>query len=153
MRSKTEAKIAQWFDEHAVRWIYEPEHLLSDIQYTPDFYLPEMDTLVEVKPVIFYTEIERHRSLIERLRRTFVVLSVGHANTVLALDLFEPLDGCDPYYNGDPDPWGWHSGAPDDDQRRIYFDDNGARYPRPFFYMGTGCSLRHSFGRECPCTK
>jgi hypothetical protein len=66
------------------------------------------------------------------------------------IDFYGQLEGCDPFNDGDEDPWGWH--IPQMDAREISIDDNGGRYPRNYIYMGAGCKLRHRFGRECPCT-
>ena len=54
-RSKLEARWAVVFDMLGIRWIYEPETLRRDFwefptYYRPDFYLPEHDKYVEVKP-------------------------------------------------------------------------------------------------------
>ncbi|QQL44088.1 hypothetical protein [Sulfuriroseicoccus oceanibius] len=152
MRSKTEATVAAWFEQQGWEWIYEPESLLDGIQYTPDFYLPQIDTLVEVKPVLFMKEVERAIPIVEKLKKTFAVISVGHANTVVVVDLFGLLDPCDPFNHGEKEFWGWHSEAPDEDQRTIYVDDNQQRFPMNYIYMGAGCNLRWKFGRECPCT-
>lgn len=55
-RSKLEARWAVVFDVLEIKWIYEPETLSTHnwenetIYYRPDFYLPEHDVYVEVKP-------------------------------------------------------------------------------------------------------
>jgi hypothetical protein len=155
MRSRTEARAAEWFESLGWEWIYEPESLFSlgGVRYTPDFYLPGIDTLIEVKPLLFLHELTTEkRRLIERLHKQFALVAPAHANTFVIADLYGHLEGCDPYIHEGDEPWGWHSGAPTDDQRIIYIDDNGGRYPRNYIYMGAGCALRHQFGRECPCT-
>ena len=50
-RSRTEARWAVFFDELGIEWQYEPEgyQLLSG-WYLPDFWLPEIDAFLEVKP-------------------------------------------------------------------------------------------------------
>jgi len=57
-RSKLEAKWAVFFDSLGVGYKYEPEWDEVDIgigyiQYKPDFYLPDLDLWIEVKPVGF----------------------------------------------------------------------------------------------------
>lgn len=152
MKSRTEARAAQWIESFGWSWLYEPESFILDTQYTPDFYIPEIDTLIEVKPAVFLHETDRIRPLIERLGKTFAIISPGHANTFGVVDMFGPLPPCHPWNHGEESPWGWHSFDPDEDSFHISVDDNGGRYPRPYIYMGAGCHLRWLFGRECPCT-
>lgn len=51
-RSRLEARWAVFFDAIKAKWLYEPEGFRSESGecYLPDFYLPEIDTYVEVKP-------------------------------------------------------------------------------------------------------
>jgi hypothetical protein len=53
-RSRLEAAWARWFDGHRVAWEYEPEgyQLPDGTGYLPDFWLPELDTIIEVKGVL-----------------------------------------------------------------------------------------------------
>lgn len=53
-KSSWEANFAKWCDGSEVKWQYEPKAFLLEINnkktnYTPDFYLPELDVWVEVK--------------------------------------------------------------------------------------------------------
>ena len=51
-RSRLEARYAVFFDAIGLKWIYEMEgYILQNGQcYLPDFYLPELDCFVEIKP-------------------------------------------------------------------------------------------------------
>lgn len=51
-RSRLEARWAVFFDTLKIRWEYEPEgfELVNDRRYLPDFYLPEFDLWIEIKP-------------------------------------------------------------------------------------------------------
>lgn len=50
-RSRLEARWAVFFDVAGIKYEYEPEGFEHDgIKYLPDFYLPDMDVYVEVKP-------------------------------------------------------------------------------------------------------
>ena len=50
-RSRTEARYAVLFDAAGIDWQYEPEGFeLNGTRYLPDFYLPSLETYVEVKP-------------------------------------------------------------------------------------------------------
>lgn len=53
-RSRLEARWAVFFDYLGISWRYEPEGfwLSNGVKYLPDFYLPELDTWVEVKGVL-----------------------------------------------------------------------------------------------------
>jgi len=50
-RSKTEARVAEEvFDRHEIKFLYEAETYNFDGElYSPDFYLPEIKTFIEVK--------------------------------------------------------------------------------------------------------
>ncbi len=49
-RSKLEASWAMWLDEQKIVWSYEPEGFdIGGVWYLPDFYLPEINTIIEVK--------------------------------------------------------------------------------------------------------
>lgn len=50
-KSRLEAHWAVFFDEHGVKFVYEPHRLLfaDGVVYIPDFYLPDLSTWFEVK--------------------------------------------------------------------------------------------------------
>jgi len=51
-RSRLEARYSIFFDHLGVKWEYEPEgfELGNGLRYLPDFWLPEWDMWVEIKP-------------------------------------------------------------------------------------------------------
>lgn len=51
-RSRLEARWAVFFDEMEIKYEYELEgfEFENGVRYLPDFYLPEMDLYVEIKP-------------------------------------------------------------------------------------------------------
>ena len=50
MRSLYEVAYAKYLDKQGTKWTYEAESFnLGTFKYTPDFYLPETDTYVEIK--------------------------------------------------------------------------------------------------------
>ena len=67
-RSKLEASWAQWLDEEKIKWSYETEGFDLDkgVWYLPDFYLPEINTIIEVKGVMEH--IEKPFKLMEYLK-------------------------------------------------------------------------------------
>jgi len=74
-RSKLEADWARAFDAAGIRHAYEPEGWAfgGDLCYLPDFYLPELRTIVEVKGILD----ARSRQKLEALERE------AHLNHVL----------------------------------------------------------------------
>lgn len=67
-RSRLEARWAVFFDALGVEWEYEPEgfRMEDGTLYLPDFYLPSIDTWIEVKGVM--SEADEHK--IEQFRRS-----------------------------------------------------------------------------------
>jgi hypothetical protein len=59
-RSSWEANIARFFNHMSWGWIYEPKRFyFDDCSYLPDFYLPHIDTYVEVKGYMRKKDLER----------------------------------------------------------------------------------------------
>jgi hypothetical protein len=56
-RSRLEARWAVCFERLGLRWEYEPEGFVlpNQSRYLPDFYLPDQDLYVEIKPAFNYT--------------------------------------------------------------------------------------------------
>ena len=65
MRSKLETAWANFFDVHRIRWAYEPEGFhIGDVFYLPDFYLPEIRVIAEVKGVLDEDDMEKLRAIV-----------------------------------------------------------------------------------------
>lgn len=66
-RSRLEARWAYFFDLCKIKWNYELEgYELENARYLPDFYLPETETWVEVKPNLnFVNDEEVFKKVIE----------------------------------------------------------------------------------------
>lgn len=58
-RSRLEAKWAYYFDQVGVKYEYEPSGFsLGDLGcYLPDFYLPQINTYVEIKPSVYDRDV------------------------------------------------------------------------------------------------
>lgn len=58
MRSSWEKLFAESLDKLGLNWEYEPKTFKVGhaIRYTPDFYVPSIDTYIEIKPSRFVTE-------------------------------------------------------------------------------------------------
>lgn len=66
-RSKMEAKWAEWFDQNEIKWFYEAQGFdINGVWYLPDFYLPEINTIVEVKGPM--ERIEKIYALYEQIQ-------------------------------------------------------------------------------------
>lgn len=89
-RSKSESIVAINLDRSGIHWLYEPEsYLLDGEQYTPDFFLPEIDTLVEVKPEVFSSEIDRIREIVPFIGKKLVVLTPDLRATDLCYKIYD----------------------------------------------------------------
>jgi len=70
-RSRLEARWAQFFDYvcPGIKYQYEPEGFdLDGVYYLPDFYLPDFDTWVEIKPRTGkYLDKEAHAKVLREL--------------------------------------------------------------------------------------
>lgn len=90
-RSRAEARWAQFFEAGHIRYVYEPEGFESDgIRYLPDFYLPDFDLYVEVKP-------ERPEAG-EELKKPLNMVMVGIIKRLLILQDMPPKTECDIYW-------------------------------------------------------
>jgi len=57
-RSSWEVSFAKYLDSHNIPWVYEPKRipLNNGHSYLPDFYLPDLDLYIEIKPEKLVTE-------------------------------------------------------------------------------------------------
>lgn len=77
LRSLLEKSFAQLLDEHQIEWDYEPKRYSVDGRsYLPDFWIPEIQVMVEVKPKYLH---ERCRGLVNTMKEI-------HGITVVLLD-------------------------------------------------------------------
>lgn len=66
MRSSWEIAYAKYLDKQNVKWQYEPKTFdLGNSTYTPDFYLPDSDTYVEIKGR-WYKDAEKKFKLFQK---------------------------------------------------------------------------------------
>lgn len=107
-RSKLEAKAAFWLDAQGFKWIYEPDSFVCDgVIYTPDFYLPDIDTLIEVKPIVALGELKRIDTFIQNFRKPFLVLCANDKGDIEPHKLWCYSGPCG-WATGVPDTWCWH---------------------------------------------
>lgn len=97
MRSKSEAKFAEWCDQHELKWAYEPEGFCAGGQsYLPDFYLPEIRTFVEIKPLIFIKECSKMLPIISSVEmHKFSFLVIDMHPKITPLLFWDSIDACD----------------------------------------------------------
>jgi hypothetical protein len=105
-RSRTEARWAVFFQELNITACYEEEHfkLSNGVNYLPDFYLPEFDVFLEVKPdsddVVTEEWVKAQQltlDLKKDRKKTGVWLSTGrpHQNAATIIPLSDSSD----YFN------------------------------------------------------
>lgn len=84
-RSRLEARWAAFFDSLHARWQYEPEgyDFGYGLKYVPDFWLPEIDLFVEIKPQAFQPDNDC-------LRKLALLSDATNARTTLMTG--DPLD-------------------------------------------------------------
>jgi hypothetical protein len=110
-RSKLEAKAAAWLDKNGFNWIYEPDSFVCNgVIYTPDFYLPEIDTLIEVKPLVALGELKRIDDFIRNFNKSFLILSASDTGEIKMEKLWCYSGPCG-WATGVPDTWCWHDKA------------------------------------------
>lgn len=81
-RSRLEARHAVFFDQLGVRWDYEPEGFdLDGLRYLPDFWLPNLNVWIEIKPVPPTAEEQRKCTLLAGHTKHPVFLFVGLPGT------------------------------------------------------------------------
>lgn len=76
MRSSWEVEFAQLCDEQKITWEYEPKAFkLSDKkQYTPDFYLPETNKWVEIKPLCYHQQAQVKKQLMKKIHNIDLII-------------------------------------------------------------------------------
>ena len=78
MRSSWEVAFACWLDYLGIPWLYEPKAFYigkgkwTGVTYTPDFYLPEQNTYIEIKGM--YSE--KNKRKMEEFRKLYKVVHV-----------------------------------------------------------------------------
>lgn len=77
-RSRLEARWAVFMDSIGVRWFYEFEgYRLGDVWYLPDFYLPDLDCWLEIKPTAPSDDETRKASLLAKATKKRVFVAYG----------------------------------------------------------------------------
>lgn len=89
-RSRLEARWAVFFDAAGVKYEYEPySFMLGGIGYVPDFYLPDYELYVEVKPFRkgAFTEIAKTFGLIgsEKIKSLLILSAFPEGTDIIAL--------------------------------------------------------------------
>lgn len=91
MRSKLEVWYAQFFDQHRIQWAYEPQGFdLSGVKYLPDFHLPEIKTILEVKGVMDAYDAEKIGALTPVAAVNGIMTIVGWPAPPLRFQLCHP---------------------------------------------------------------
>ena len=87
-RSRLEARVAVLFDKLNMKYEYESEgfELNNGIKYLPDFYLPEEDLYVEVKP--------QREGAAEELEKVICFVKESHKCVVVISEIPNPSASC-----------------------------------------------------------
>lgn len=89
-RSRLEARWAVFFDSVGIEWQYEVEgYELDDLRYLPDFYLPQANMWLEVKPVAFTPDEREKASRLSKATHRDVILAVGVPEPTVYLSIRE----------------------------------------------------------------
>src|SRR5208282_5082838 len=82
-RSRLEARWAVYFDAIGLKWEYEPQGFnLDGMRYLPDFWLPQVTTWAEIKPVKFTDKEEEKAKRLAEETDTFVLMLIGTPDLV-----------------------------------------------------------------------
>lgn len=69
-KSKLESVVADWLTNLKIPFVYEPETYRTKIgNYTPDFYLTQINTYIEVKPKIMDCVKESYTNLLKQFSK------------------------------------------------------------------------------------
>lgn len=73
-RSTLEFRWSVFFDCLKVKWLYEPQSFsVGGSGYIPDFWLPEYESFVEIKPVLVGLRIDKPIALAEKVKVAVLV--------------------------------------------------------------------------------
>ena len=90
-RSKLEANWAEFFDRHGIIWVYEPEgYDFGGLRVLPDFYLPELNILFEVKGILDSLDFKKLASVARAAAKHGVWIIVGEAPAGQKFRAMEP---------------------------------------------------------------
>jgi hypothetical protein len=109
-RSRLEARWAVFFEALGLKWEYEPEGFATRAGwYLPDFYLPEMDMWVEVKPdqsakKMHQDDMDKMLFFVFETRNSLLILDGTPAPKVY--QIIVPQEICAQDCKGDWDPFG-----------------------------------------------
>jgi len=79
-RSKLEASWARFLDRHGILWDYEGEGFrFGDVCYLPDFHLPDLRTVLEVKGLLDTDDVTKLYAFTEHAERAGVLTILAEA--------------------------------------------------------------------------
>ncbi len=91
MDSRLETAWAAFFDEHGVVWDYHPEcYRLGRVHYEPDFWLPAIRTIVEVKGAFTGQRDFKPLTFALQAARNDVLIVYGEAPAGIVFSLVHP---------------------------------------------------------------
>ena len=104
MRSRLEVRYAKFFDQHRLNWSYEPEGFqIIGVRYLPDFYLPDIRTIVEVKGVLDQLDIRKLSALVPVAAKNDIMTVLAIPGEPVRFQLCHPTPEMDRIAQTDPD--------------------------------------------------
>lgn len=129
-RSRLEARWAVFFDQLGVRWFYEHEGFeLPSGRYVPDFWLPEQECFVEIKPSGFNAWGDKDDYDVKRLKE-FWQLGAGPDSLMGERSFF--------VFAGAP--------AEQEDCDERWYENSSAWANGDFHYLWCSCPVCGKFG-------
>lgn len=90
-RSRLEASWAEWFDNYRIVHVYESEGFnIDSIYYLPDFYLPELKTIFEVKGVLDTADMAKLKSFAPLAAKHAITTILGYSRVGESLAICRP---------------------------------------------------------------
>jgi hypothetical protein len=117
MRSHAEARMASFLDFQNLNWLYEPEKI-GPLHYLPDFYLPDLETYIEVKPRdVSIAELAKFYLTAESIlpHKTFILMYIFDSWSPLVWDIFFQIK--------DSSEWIWASSLDSNQSSFCRIDD------------------------------
>jgi hypothetical protein len=103
-RSRLEVKYAKFFDAHCITWAYEPEGFkILGVCYLPDFYLPEIKTIIEVKGVLDDGDVRKLSALVPAAAKHGVMTILAEPGEPVRFRLCHPTPEMEAQAQTDPD--------------------------------------------------
>ena len=116
-RSRLEVTYAKFLDAHRINWSYEPEGFeLSGVRYLPDFHLPDIKTILEVKGILDEHDEAKLAALVPVAARLGILTILGIPGRPVRFKLCRPTPAMERIAQHDEGwaevcSWDWHTAS------------------------------------------